>query len=429
MSFRDSAEREASPASSLRELHPIQDLIDTVRSNRERRIQERAERRAAHSEHHEPEAHHKSNSIQFAGYKPSHQQNDSRSSAPRGDSRSSLPLPVVRAGYNGGGGDELQFADNRGVRKGTEAPPVVHRLISAPAPEAPPQQGGTAGQDGNRGEPEQELEFPKFSEYKFEKSDEGFPEPMAVTERNGAVVQIPEAKNASADDRLAGYLKARGAQADSLDLNGTKITNVGLAQLGRAPFLQKLWLNDCDIDNDSMKVIGQQGLRHLKDVNLHSTRVGDEGVAQLAKMPLLSLNLSDTAVSDDCMQHVKAMQNLQVLNLDYSGVGNDGIRAIQQMPNLRSLSLKGCPITDDCVKELAKCQQLMVLHLDDTKLSPAQVQWLHDKMPKCVISAPDNNGEANQGQQQRRIDRHDKVEPRKGRFFQNLIQNGPPPRR
>jgi hypothetical protein len=220
------------------------------------------------------------------------------------------------------------------------------------------------------------------------------PDTITIKEKNGSTSQIPEAKNASADERLNSYLQSRGAQLSELDLNASSVTDKGLGLLSKAPNLTKLMLNDCNVDDESMKVLGKQGLRNMQELNLHSTRVGDDGVAQLKGMPLKVLNIADTATSDDCMKHIKTMKNLQVLSADYSGVGNEGVKAIKEMQNLRSVSLKGCPITDACVKDLSQCQNLMLLNLEDTRLSAAKVLWLQRQMPRCVVIPPDGQGAA-----------------------------------
>jgi TolB-like protein len=155
-----------------------------------------------------------------------------------------------------------------------------------------------------------------------------------------------------------------------------------------------------------MNVLAKQGLKNLQELNLHSTRVGDAGVAQLKDMPIKKLNLSDTIVSDDCIKQLKNMRSLQVLTLDYSDIRNEGAKSFKEMPNLRSLSLKGCPITDDAVMDLSKCQQLMVLNLEDTKLSADKVAFLQKNMPKCVIIPPDGTGNASEGLSNHRQHQH-----------------------
>lgn len=215
---------------------------------------------------------------------------------------------------------------------------------------------------------------------------------ITVKEKDGSLYDVAEMQGQSTDSRLEAYLNLRGKQLAELDLNGTGITDAGLKNLSKAPGLNKLMLNDTEASCESMAVLAKQGLKELKELNLHATRVGDDGVAHLKNMPIKILNLSDTIVSENCLGHLKAIKSLEVLTLDYSDIRDSGIKTLKDMPSLRSLSLKGCPITDDCLTELSKCKQIMLLNLEDTRISPEKVQWLQKNMPRCVVVGPDGKG-------------------------------------
>lgn len=276
--------------------------------------------------------------------------------------------------------------------RGTRGIPAGH-MVSTRAGDEPPQ----AVQDQTQEQHQQHdvKDFPDYKEFVTPKPVERvFPDTITVKERNGQSFEIPLQQNMSSDQRLNAYLNARGAELSELDVNATAISDAGLGFLRSAPNLSKLNLNDCDFDNSSMKVLGSQGLKNLRELNLHSTRVGDEGVEHIKALPISTLNLSDTIITDDCMRHLKDMKALQVVNFDYSGIGNEGVKAFKDMRNLRSVSLKGTSITDDAVSELAKAKQLLVLNLEDTKLSPEKVAWLQKSMPTTVITAPDGAGAA-----------------------------------
>ncbi len=278
----------------------------------------------------------------------------------------------------------LPSIDTSSMERGNRGIPLGYKLVSVPdGADDPPETVDTQ---------EPVAEFPSYDEPPI--GERIFPDTLTVKERSGQLYEIPEQKNLTSDQRLEGYLKARGTQLSELDVNATSITDAGLGLLNAAPNLNKLMLNDCDVDNNSMKILGAQGLRNLQELNLHSTRVGDEGVGHIRTFPISNLNLSDTVITDECMNHLKAMKALQVVNFDYSGIGNEGIKALKDMPNLRSVSLKGTSITDDAVADLAKAKQLLVLNLEDTKLTPDKVAWLQKSMPKTVITAPDGGGAA-----------------------------------
>ena len=253
-----------------------------------------------------------------------------------------------------------------------------------------------AGQTQNSGRPDSEFAgslIDKAVENSHAVTDKSagerlLPDTIAVKKFDGSTIQLPGNKSLSADDRLSRYLHSLGRQVQELDLSGSSISDRGLALVSLAPDLKKLSLNDTDITDQSLKVLAQQNMQKLEDLNIHSSRVSDQGIAYLKEMPLKVLDISDTATSADCIQQIKAIKNLQVLYADYSGIGNESIKFIKDMSALRSLSLKGCPLTDDCIKDLSGCRNLMLLNLEDTKLSPHKIRWLKRQLPRCLIIPP-----------------------------------------
>jgi Ran GTPase-activating protein (RanGAP) involved in mRNA processing and transport len=217
----------------------------------------------------------------------------------------------------------------------------------------------------------------------------GLSNTITVKELNGAVAELPGERTSTADERLERYVSAQGAQLTDLDLSGTRISERGIASLSKAPHLARLLLNQADVGDSSLKTLGQLSLPGFHELNLEGTRVSDAGVAQLKNLPLTVLNLSDTATTDGCMPYLQNMHSLQVLDANYTGIGDQGVKSLADMPNLRSISLKGCPITDDSVKDLARCPSLMLIDLRDTSLSAESVEWLQAHMPRCVIMVPD----------------------------------------
>lgn len=420
MSFRDAAIYEESSSSvQQKEFRPLRDLIDNirdnVRSNRERRKQARFDRESAATQLqyvHKDET--QSRTAYVNSYDQHRRHNESSSTAhvnQYDQLRRSEPFSrtafvnqydqqshKISRHVSADSTQErrIDYASYKPHRPGNTAGDVAASTVEPPLADPPANRPEERPQDNQTAQSEWEkIGFPDRMPYADEVSPP--PETISIKERNGQTMVLAEIPNATADDRLGAYLQERGRELVELDLNGTGISEKGLGLLSKAANLVKLGLNDTEANDDSLAVLAKQGLRNLQDLNLHSTRVGDAGVAQLRGIPLKTLNLSDTIVSDDCLQQLKTMRTLQVLTFDYSGIGNDGVKAIKEMPNLRSLSLKGCPITDDCVADLAKCQQLMLLNLEDTKLSADKLAWLQKHMPRCVIVAPEGTAKAAEG--------------------------------
>ena len=404
MSFRDSARDSFVPEDSgnnsrhQKDFHPIRDLIDGVRESfrarQEMRQQARMERELNRLGLNDM-------SIEQRRAGTPQEYRPTAYNQPQSDRR---PVPITPIPTNIGTRGKVEFVSTRnpgGSRGGfqSEEPALADPKEAAPE---------------ERQEEQQVSETPPID-------DRVWPDTISIKEKGGAVAEITAEQNVSADARLNSYLHQRGSQLIELDVNGSSFSDKGLGLLNKAPNLQKLMLNDCEFNNDSMKVLGQQGLKNLKELNLHATRVGDEGIAELKNLPISTLNISDTCITDEGMQHIKSMKNLQVLNLDYGMVGNEGIKAFKDMPSLRSVSLKGTSLNDDAIPELAKAQQLMVLNLEDTKLTPAGIQKLQRAMPRTVITAPDLLGPTNGsggGNHHDRTGRHDR-EQKPAKWFRS----------
>lgn len=427
MSFRDSFVPEDSGFSGnsrqqqQRDFHPIRDLIDGVRESfrarQERRQQARMDRDMERLGLNDLTVDHKPSNPQrhvqidrYADRSQRPQENRPQEYYPQVrpqpqqaniERRSTVPVMPIPTDVGTRG--KIEFistpVQDRRVAGGyqSEEPPLAD-------PKEAPADEGFAG-DALKGLIENAKDNPQSH-------DRGVLDTLSIKEKSGEFVEIAPNPNATADVRLNAYLRDRGAQLLELDVNGSGLTDRGLGLLKMAPNLNKLMLNDCEVNDDSMTVLGQQGLKNLKELNLHSTRVGDDGIAKLKDMNISNLNLSDTIVTDDGMQHLKQFRSLQVLNLDYSSVGNEGIKALKEMPNLRSVSLKGTSLSDDAVVELAKAKQLMVLNLEDTKITAAGIQKLQREMPRCIITA-DPQGPTQADKRHDRRDRHQEQKPTK----------------
>jgi len=78
---------------------------------------------------------------------------------------------------------------------------------------------------------------------------------------------------------------------------------------------------------------------------------------------LYALNLSNTAANDGTCKFLHRLSGLVNLNLGYSDVGDDGVKQLAALPNLRDLDLQATRITD------ASAATLSHLHPDRLVLS------------------------------------------------------------
>jgi hypothetical protein len=81
--------------------------------------------------------------------------------------------------------------------------------------------------------------------------------------------------------------------------------------------------------------------------------ISDADLASLRALPTLrAINLSQTRVSDDGMQHLIGATRLEFLILDQTQISDAGLTILQELRNLRMLGVQGTRVTDAGVAEL-----------------------------------------------------------------------------
>jgi hypothetical protein len=92
-------------------------------------------------------------------------------------------------------------------------------------------------------------------------------------------------------------------------------------------------------------------------LDLSGTRVGDPGLAALAKMPHLTrLSLQQTAVGDDGLRHLSGLVNLEYLNLYGTSVGDAGLAYLEGLHRLKALYLWQTRVTDEGAAQLKEAR-------------------------------------------------------------------------
>jgi len=69
---------------------------------------------------------------------------------------------------------------------------------------------------------------------------------------------------------------------------------------------------------------------------MSETQVGDEGVAHLAKLPLVLIVLHKTRITDAGLRHLAGIKNLREIHIGETAVTDAGVAALKQaLPELR----------------------------------------------------------------------------------------------
>ncbi|KAM9775260.1 uncharacterized protein si:ch73-173p19.1 [Syngnathus typhle] len=190
----------------------------------------------------------------------------------------------------------------------------------------------------------------------------------------------------------------------TLNLDGTGVTEASLAQLGTHPSLSSLSLGGVRVSNGdhALQIVSGLALTHLTLPGRHSvtdgglaflsrlqllveldltdyTQVTDRGVQHLCTMTRLKkLSLSNTQVTDAGLSYLRPLLGLQELCLDRTAVSSRGVAAlITCLPHLQVLGLASTQVGDSVVRRgLIHCPQMLKLNLSRTRITDNGVKFL-----------------------------------------------------
>ncbi|XP_072234204.1 uncharacterized protein [Leuresthes tenuis] len=197
---------------------------------------------------------------------------------------------------------------------------------------------------------------------------------------------------------------AEMSSLQTLNLDGTGVTEASLESLGAHPALSSLSLGGIPVldGNHTLQIISGLKLTHLTLPGRHTvtdsglaflsrlsllseldltdyTQVTDEGVGRLSTMTRLkNLSLSNTQVTDAGLPSLRGLQELQELCLDRTAVTSRGVaELITCLPHLQVLGLASTQVGDTVVRKgLIHCHQLVKLNLSRTRITDHGLKYL-----------------------------------------------------
>lgn len=254
-----------------------------------------------------------------------------------------------------------------------------------------------------------------------------FPEPVEIPEEepspeiDHAVLKSLEPgqsleiwwHHALTEECAAAWRRANVPIKLSLNLNGS-IDDASLKVLGNIPHLREINLTSTAISDDGLRHLAPlteleslilistrvrgtsfqylENLKSLRELTLTSSEFSDEGMERIGTMTSLEeLRLDDTAVTDQGMPYLEKLHELKLLNLQGSLISDQGLESITGLNQLLELYLGGTipyeglvyesPISDDGLRLLQNLTEIRILHLNDTQISDAGIPFLK-KMKK-----------------------------------------------
>jgi hypothetical protein len=163
-----------------------------------------------------------------------------------------------------------------------------------------------------------------------------------------------------------GFVHLAGlAKLEVLKLPGSKISGVGLKHLSCA-LLREVQLKNTKMTAKGLGVLG--AFKTLRKVNLMNATIPAGGLTWMKGRGIRRLNLSDAKVPLAELEHVAALNQLEVLRLP-DGITDEQLASFQCFGSLRELGLPAAKISDRGLGVLAKAKKLQWLHMGHLSIS------------------------------------------------------------
>ncbi len=168
-----------------------------------------------------------------------------------------------------------------------------------------------------------------------------------------------------------------------LYLNDAGITDADLKEI-QNPALEELSLGRAYIQGPGLAALA--GLKRLRTLNLLGTRIDDQAIAHLEKLPLLeNLNISRTGVGDEGMRTIARLPNLRRLVMTHLRVSNRGIAALTTAPCLEDINLSFTETDGAAVWSFTRLPRLKRLRVTGTGIGPVALRWLRWRRPGIIV--------------------------------------------
>jgi WD40 repeat protein/serine/threonine protein kinase/Leucine-rich repeat (LRR) protein len=176
----------------------------------------------------------------------------------------------------------------------------------------------------------------------------------------------------------------------SLQGYDTTIVDDDLSALRNIRGLWDLVLSETNVTDACMQHVAQA--TRLTSVNVSRTKVGDDGLRQLQAMPhLQSLDLSHSKITDKGLEHLKVHQNLDVLLLHSLAITDVGVKHLGDIKSLHRLEIHATPIGDEAARQIARLTKLESLTLANTKLTDIGLRLLVQSLSELTNLILDAN--------------------------------------
>jgi serine/threonine protein kinase len=122
-------------------------------------------------------------------------------------------------------------------------------------------------------------------------------------------------------------------------------------------------------------------------VNLDGSDVQGPGLANLIHLPLVSLSMASSKLTDRGFDEIKHMENLEKLDLSKTAITSLGLTQLLSLRKLYELNLDGTFITDEALKTIASMQSLKSLSANQCHVTAKAIDELKKARPDLKVNA------------------------------------------
>lgn len=174
---------------------------------------------------------------------------------------------------------------------------------------------------------------------------------------------------------------------EEVDLASTNIKNFGLASL--KPSQETLLTLDISDNFLDSRVIDDLILfNRLQTLNIGNNLFNDTDLIKVSKSlnNLQDLNMQANSFTRSCLENLKKLQHLEILNCGYMDLGNEGIELISQLNKLTHLYVRSCNFDASALQHLAKMPNLQVVDISYNIVKPTELSDFTSKTKATVIA-------------------------------------------
>ena len=180
-----------------------------------------------------------------------------------------------------------------------------------------------------------------------------------------------------------GTLKVIGGltNIEALVLRRAGFTDAGLESVKSLTKLRAIDLRNSNVTDAGVAHLA--GIKSLVDVQLEKSKVTDAGIEHLRGLPLKSLNLNYTAVTDLAMPAIGSIGTLESLQMEASRLTDVGMVEVAKLKKLKRFGCRLADVTGAGVKHLAGLTELTRLELRETSLDDEGLEVVSN-LPKLT---------------------------------------------